>query len=552
MDITAKLVEAAINLYADKALIPEPIPLIPDTSKPTPYPVDSLPSILCDAVKAISEKVKAPIAMAGQTVMSATVFLASTRADAENAFGQPMPLNTGFITLGDSGTRKSVVHIEAFLPIHNKEEALIKNYNQKLKQYEEKERALSGKELKDFRSENPLPLDISTFYSDATFEPLAGEFIRGKSIIHIDTDEGGQFFGGHSLKSETRTATIGGYIQLLDKGKVSRKRSRGNEDGSGTVFNRRLSIHLMAQEITVQHALSDPLLRGQGFLPRFFFTAPVSMTGSRILSAEEYGRQRKAGNEDLRLKLYWSRINEILATPEYINELTGDVMPPTMRMCDDAHDVWLEFYNDTEIKSGRFGEMGEISDFVSRVGDQARKLATSIAVFQQLDHVTGDCMRSAVALTQHSISEWLRYTKSAGVSPAIQDAVDVFEWLTLPTHKTPWLEFDANRFGKSGLNRFRPAKKRDAVLNTLLKNYYLLTNDGRNFRVNPKLLESYRADFEVSADNHTERNVPVADELRGNSQKCGSEDANKLQLTNPLITAESLPLTPKGSWTGVI
>lgn len=531
--------EEVISQQTASPEYPEPAPLTPDVNKPTPYPVDALPTILSDAVKAIAEKIKAPVAMVGQTVMGATVYLASTRADAEDALGQAMPLNTGFITLGDSGDRKSAVHKQAFLPVHLKEEELVKGFNREVKKHAEEEQGLSGKELKAFKKQNPPPPDTTTLYSDATFEPIAGDLIRGKPIAFIDSDEGGQFFGGHSLKADTRAATIGGYIQLLDSGKVSRKRSKGNEEGSGTAFNRRLSIHLMAQAITIKDALNDPLLRGQGFLPRFFFTAPDSLKETRTLTREEYDRQRQGGNDDVRLKRYWARVSEILAAPEFIDAETGDVEPPVIPMTNDAHNAWLEFYNATERQSGRFGELGEISAFVSRVGDQARKLATSIAVFQRLEQVTGDCMKSAIALTQHSINEWLRYTKAAAVSPAIQDAIDVFEWLTLPTHKTPWHRFDANRFGKSGLNRFRSAQKRNLVLGTLLAHHYLINEGGNNYAINPKLLRTGQgAESAENADNQTGQGLAIAEVVRKSAEKCGSvEEAVKQSAGNPQVSA---------------
>jgi len=69
---------------------------------------------------------------------------------------------------------------------------------------------LKGKARDEFLAAHPMPPDPKTQYSDATFEPLAGDFIRGMPAASWDTDEGGQMLGGSSLKADTVAATLGG------------------------------------------------------------------------------------------------------------------------------------------------------------------------------------------------------------------------------------------------------------------------------------------------------------------------------------------------------
>ena len=545
-NIEAELKEARQQLKTaiiDQA--PQPLPLMPDIRKPHPYPLDALPAIIRDAIYAIAEKVKAPKALAGQCVIGAAVYLALTRADAENATGGQMPINIAMLSLADSGDRKSTCHELAFLPIHNREEKTATDYQSKLREYEESEAGLSGKELKAFRAANPPPADLATIYSDATFEPLAGDFIRGKSVVFVDTSEGAQVLGGHALKSETSTATVGGMITLLDKGSVSRKRSRGNAEGSGSAYHRRYAIHMLAQDAAVKEALSDPLLRGQGFLPRFLLTAPESLKGTRMLTADEYEKQRQRGNDDKRLKRYWARISELLATEEYIDAETGEVKPPALSLTPEAHNLWRELYNQTESESHKYGELGEVGAFASRVGDHARKLATAFAVFEKLDHVDGDCMRSAVALAKHSIAEWLRYTEGATVDKDLQDAATVMDWLTAPERAHRWAEFDRDRFGKSGFKPFRPAAKRDAVLVTLVQNHHLLTTDARTFIINPRLSQPQdSAESAESAETQQTRGAVSAEQVRTSaeiaSDKTQSAPIRTLSAPDdPVITGQS-------------
>lgn len=503
---------------------PKPLPLMPDIGKPHPYPVDALPAIIRDAVYAIAERVKAPEALAGQCVIGATVYLALTRADAENAIGGQMPVNTAMLSLADSGDRKSSCHDLAFLPIANQQKDLMREYARQLKEYDDGMVGLKGKELKDYQDSNSPPVDMTSIYSDATFERVAGDLIAGKPVVFWDTDEGGQMLGGASLTADTRVATIGGMTKLLDDGSASRMRARGNAEASGSAFNRRFAIHLMAQDVAVQEALRDPLLRGQGFLPRFLFTAPASLKGSRMLTREEYHKQRQRGNDDRRLKQYWARISELMGTQEHIDPETSEVTPPVMALTQGAHDLWLKLYNETEIESGRFGELGQISAFASRVGDQARKIATALAVFERLDHVDADCMRSAVALVKHSVSEWLRHTAGATVDKDLQDAATVMDWLTAPERAHRWAEFDRNQFGKSGFKPFRPAKKRDAVLATLVQNYHLLMTDDRTFIINPRINQPQgSAESAESAETQQVRSAASAEQVRTSAETAGDK-----------------------------
>ena len=524
---------------------PQPLPLMPDIGKPHPYPVDALPAIIRDAVYAIAETAKAPTALAGQCVIGAAVYLALTRADAENATGGQMPISTAMLSLADSGDRKSTCHKLAFLPIAKQQQDLAREQARQLKEYNDGMEGLKGKELKEYQDSHSVPADTTTIYSDVTFERIAGDLIGGKSVVFWDTDEGGQMLGGSSLKADTRVATIGGMTKLLDDGGVARMRSRSNVEASGNVFNRRFTIHLMAQDIAVQEALRDPLLRGQGFLPRFLLTAPASLKGTRTLTPDEYAKQRQRANSDRRLKRYWARISELMETQEYIDPETSEVTPPVMALTQSAHDLWLELYNETEIESGRFGELGQISAFASRVGDQARKIATALAVFEKLDHVDADCMRSAVALVKHSVSEWLRHTASATADKDLQDAATVIDWLTAPERAHRWAEFDRDQFGRSGFKPFRPAAKRDAVLATLVQNHHLLTTDTRAFIINPRLNQPQgSAESAESAETQQTRGAVSAEQVRTSAATATAKPQSAPIRTlsapdDPVITGQS-------------
>lgn len=529
------------DLYAGEwgAFAPSqsPRPLLPDTAPPTTYPAEALPHLMREAVNAIAEHVQAPIALAGQSVVGAAVHLAQTRVNAPHIHSPDgMPCSLFLLTLGNSGDRKSACRKLAFKEADEQEKAERAAFRETVASIMAEVESLKGRPRDDFLASHPLPTDPSTQYTDATFERIAGDFIRGKAAASWDTDEGGQMLGGSSLKSETRTAIVGGFCKAFDDGRFERTRSHGNAEGSGIAYDRRLSIHLMAQPVAVAEALADPLLRGQGFLPRFLFTSPQSLAGTRLLTSERLARKSYA---DPRLQKYWERCREIMASPPCIDE-SGEVRPPVLLMEETASAVWLEFYNETETEQGALGRYSGLQPFAARAGEQARRLAAVLACFEGIEVIDGDCMQRACALVRHSLAEWLRYTDAETINPDIRQAADLMMWLQDPQRAVRWRTFDKTQAGKSWPERMRPSKKRDRLLSVLVEHGHLLTSDGKTFRINPL------AETAETAEHQESQALPLAEQLRSFADEMGltagalSRAADRPQVSADCPQVESL------------
>jgi len=461
-----------------------PAPLLPDTAAPTPYPVDALPPLMREAVQAIAELEKVPPAIAGQCVVGAAAHLAQSRANAWHPGGNPAgsPCSLFMLSLFGSGEGKSSARRLAFKTIDEAEREMRNQHRQQCEEIMIQTRLLKGKARDEFMENNPLPNDPRTQYSDATFEPLAGDFIRGKSAASWDTDEGGQMLGGSSLKADTVAATLGGLTKGFDNGYFERTRSRGNMEGSGVAYNRRLSIHLLAQPIAVAEALSNPLLTGQGFLARFLFAAPDSLAGTRFITQESLSRNAYA---DPRILRYWARCNDIAAIPEYIDLETREVAPPVLDLDDAAIELWANFKNKIESELGTLGKFAGIKPFANRGAEQALRLATVLGCFKGLERINVDCMNRACQLAWYSLSEWLRYTEAGSANPLLKDAANLMAWMRAPERAESWQEFDKTKAGKSWPGASRNAKKRDRMLAVLVEHHHLLTSDGKRFKINP-------------------------------------------------------------------
>lgn len=459
---------------------PEPRPLLPDIEEAAPYPLEALPPLMRDAAQAIAEHVQAPLALAGQCVIGAGVYLAQTRVNAPHIHRQSgMPCSMFLLTLADSGDRKSECRRLAFKTADEAEEKARTEHRKACDEITNMAGGLKGKALEQFNAEHPLPFDPRTQYSDATYERIAGDMIRGASAASWDTDEGGQVLGGVSLKADTRAATLGGLVKAFDTGAFERTRSHGNAEGSGFAYNRRLSMHLLAQAVTVAAALDDPLLRGQGFLPRFLFASPPSLAGTRFLTADQLSRKAYA---DPRLQRYWARCEAINATPQAIDPQTGEVSPLVLDLDEEAAGDWLEFYNEVEGEQSPLGKFANLRPFAGRAGELVRRLAAVFACFEGQQQIDGECMRRAAVLVRHSLAEWARYTDSEAVNPKLQQAAVLLEWLQV----NQWLTFDARALQREGPRFVRKsAAQRDNLLAILVDHHQLLTSDGKQFNLNP-------------------------------------------------------------------
>ncbi|VVM75347.1 DUF3987 domain-containing protein [Pseudomonas fluorescens] len=484
-----------------------PKPLLPDTAPPTRYPLDALSYVMRGAVEAIAEHAMVPFAIAGQCVVGAVTHLAQTRVNAWHPKGKPegAPCLLFMLSLFDSGEGKSSARELAFKTIDEAEKKAREHYRQDCAEIEAMAAGLKGKARDEFLAAHPLPHDPKTQFSDATFEPIVGDFIRGKSAASWDTDEGGQMLGGHSLKADTVAATLGGLTTAFSSGKFERTRSRGNLEGSGVAYNRRLSIHLMAQPVTVAGALSNPLLVGQGFLARFLLAAPDSLAGTCFITIESLQRKAYA---DPRLQAYWSRCKDIAVSPENIDPETGEVAPPVLEPDAEAKQVWVDFRNEIESERGPLGKFAGLKPFAARGAEHALRLAAVLGFVEGVELIDADCMRRACMLARYSLDEWLRYTDADPVDPELKRAAELMSWLRDPKRTEKWKEFHVNEMGKSGPPAIRSAKTRNKVLAVLLKHHYLLSCDGKQFRINPL------AEVADSAETQKPRGYTIAEDLR--------------------------------------
>jgi Protein of unknown function (DUF3987) len=108
-----------------REVTPEPPrPLTRQMPPADAFPVDALGDVLGAAARAIHDRVRAPLAICGQSVLAAAALAVQAHADVQLPMGHIKPVSDYFVTVAETGARKSASDTEAAWPIRKREQAL--------------------------------------------------------------------------------------------------------------------------------------------------------------------------------------------------------------------------------------------------------------------------------------------------------------------------------------------------------------------------------------------------------------------------------------------
>lgn len=424
----------AFTLYPEASAIIQddwftPIPIIQDNKSLHDYPIEAFPLLARDAARAIAYHVQAPLALAGQCVLGTLAYLAQPHVNAFNPHcSEGAPSSLFILTEGESGIRKTTCQMLSDKVINDHERAVMAVYQEDIKGHELSTASLFGKYKAEYLSNNPAPESPKTIYSDATIEPIISSFIAGTRNAAFNTDEAGQFFGGHTMTGDTVNAALGMLTKIWDGGVVERTRSKGNANASGVAYDVRLTVNMLGQREVLFKALNDPVLRGQGFLPRFIFACPDSIAGTRLTSKE---RLDSNSFDDVMLKSFWSRCEELFAIKGDSHQLANglSLSRRVIPLDSNAEKRWIDFYNETEREQLHQGTYEYLKAFAARAGANALRIAAIFAFFDQREVIDEEVMGWAIKIVRYSLQEWARYTDVSAVDTKLVITQRLLDWM---------------------------------------------------------------------------------------------------------------------------
>jgi hypothetical protein len=419
-----------------------PRPLVREMQPADPFPVDVLGSVLASAAHAIYDRVQAPIAICGQSVLGAATLAVQAQADVVLPTRQVRPLTNYYLTVAATGERKTAVDHDALRPVHRRERALREAYAAELHDHEnsrlawEKSRDHAIKNAKGDRacikatldSLGPAPihpLEPVLTCTEPTYEGRGRLFAIGWPSLGIFSSEGGQFIGGHGMTDDAKLRTAAGLSALWDGAPIKRVRAT---DGVLILPGRRLAVHLMAQPDVASTMLNDRLLADQGLLSRILATAPDPSSGSRMWRLPDL-------DSEAALERYDARLFNILELRLPLAAGTQhELAPRKLPLSPDAQRLWIAFHDHIEpqIASGR--ELDPVRGLANKLPEHAARMAGVLMLIRDIDasEIAAGEMEAGIELAQHYATEALRLFAGSRVSDQLRLARQLVQWL----HKT--------------------------------------------------------------------------------------------------------------------
>lgn len=474
-------------------LTPEPLPEAP---KPLAYPVDALGPVLGPAARRIAFHVQAPLGMACQSVLSAASLVVQGHVDVSRGNIGTGPVSLYLMTEGESGERKSSVDKVALGAVRAIEaeqrelfDSVMTQYRADLEAWEMRRKSIiSASEVKgkqamteeqesrlaeqlakhDERQPKQPPLPSMTF-SEPTAEGMYRHLKANYPSAGLYSDEAIGFFGGHGMSDEARGRTIESLCRFWDGAPLTR--TRGTAGESGFLSGRRLSTHLMMQPVIADKVLGDPLLQGQGFLPRFLICREPSIIGTRFLA----DRDPKASvDTDPDIAAYRRRIDELARQPLPVND-SGELEPRLLRIEGEPFSVLCDLHDGIESELAPDGQYHDIRAFASKATENAARLAAIMTMVEGADEISVTHIERAEKLVTYYLETMKGRTEEAQQDQQERQARELLEWITNHGGKLSHSDF------KRLPSAYRSAKKARPLLDWLaLAGYLRSTKNGRS------------------------------------------------------------------------
>lgn len=398
-----------------------PVPLRRD-DEPFDYPLERLPGVIGRAVREVAGCMQAPVALVAASALSAVSAAVQTQFSVRRNSILHGPASLYFLTVADSGERKTSVDNLFIKPIRDweaaqraREKELQTAYRDELTAWERADSSERGD-----RPEQPEPMP-KMLRGDDTSEALVSH-LNGYPVAAVICAEAGVIFGGHSMKAESVKRNLGLLNQLWDGGPVNEGRVGRGETYLESV---RVTMGLMVQPEVLSSFFNktEGLARGIGFFARFLFSQPESTQGSRFY---------KEPNAMPALDEFHRRVTMLLQLHAAKDEL-GRLISHTVKFDSGAQDAWIRFHDEVEEFIGGDREYSTIRDVASKAAENAARVACCLHVFTNFGGPMGDIDRNtmgdACQLMRWYLNEAVRFGRAAEMTTGLRNAETLEAWL---------------------------------------------------------------------------------------------------------------------------
>ncbi len=441
-----------------------------------PYPVNALPPELELLVREIQTKVQAPDALICMAILSAISAACQGLVDVLLPTGQLRPVATNFLTIAESGERKSAVDGIVSAPIHAHDEARAVKYQEDLSQYmydmkvwQAKDQVLRGKlkkaahqdestdeiqqQWEAHEKKKPITPRLRRLHRQDISERALIEALEGdcESIV-LMSDEGEAVLKGSAMTTFSVHNRVwdGAKMLTLDRGRgvhIVARHPRG-------------TMSIMVQPVVLKNYLRrhGDLARGSGFWARVLVGAPPSTQGFRFVYW--YNEQW------VYLPGFHSSIKELLE--EYDRRLAeGPIKRKVLEFSPEAVTRWIALTNQVEAMLQPFGYLNDIKDFASKSMEMTGRLAALLHFFtKQQGQISLNALECAFSIICWHIDEFKRlFGHQSGVTQLQADAKALEHYIQTLFYGNGNQPLPRNEILRNG--PIRPASRYDEVLDYL-------------------------------------------------------------------------------------
>ena len=366
-----------------------------------PFPMQCLPPLLKDYLKAVAEHVQVTPEMAVLPLMSVLALCVQGKAVIKHTGNNHTePLNLYTITVASPGERKSGSLKEFMRPVEEFQEHYNKIHSAEIEEYRteraflenQKSNAMRGKnadlhtaktiakQIAELEEKHKLILNVS----DATPEALAMEMHTQGGKIGIIDDEGSIFDVLSGIYSSGQS-NINIFLKAYDGSNYTiLRRTKDNIDLKKPL----LTMGLMVQPEHFQEAMNNRQFSGRGFIHRFLFSFPESKAGYLKISSPDIPETLQ--------KRYSELIKRLLRLPE--SELI-----PVIR-CDREAELLFSDYHEHLQKEIRDGGIFEnLKEWASKQFARALRIA---GILHICEHEPTEWLTGQTAMNSIAVAMW--------------------------------------------------------------------------------------------------------------------------------------------------
>ncbi len=321
------------------------------------------------------------------------------------------PLSCFFITVAESGERKTSAEDITLVATKEYQARLEKLYQADLKRYHVenamselvRKKILASKDSIETKTQQllELPTPISPkiprlITNEPTMQGITRLFREGFPSILLTSSEGGQFFGSYAMQHGNQLHTLTTLSSVWSGSPIAQVKKDGPLD---YLENKRMTLHLGVQQSIFDSFIKGQFVEDQGFLSRCLISVSESLIDKRESTLDQVSTAESAFRRLVSAK--------ILSIYEKITLNNGDLDLRTIMVDPQALSLLKAFYYYGHKKCGINGVFRDLRGFVSKSVEHVLRIAATLTIYENstANIIPLHLIESAIAIVRFYMSQ---------------------------------------------------------------------------------------------------------------------------------------------------